>query len=149
MMWMWLMVGLGWVTQCLTPHWTQRHYHGWQPSLHSWLFWALFSHPFSLTNLEGYIFICELQSIHMKNENFVRRLSIILAGTILGSSFLLIFLADFISSSQDLILAGKMWKACNNTNSRFQATDNRKGNQWIRCWTRGSCYSNLCFRGTL
>merc|ERR1712110_1093741 len=36
-----------------------------------------------------------------------RRLSIILAGAILGSSFLLIFVADFISSSQDLILAGR------------------------------------------
>lgn len=39
---------------------------------------------------------------------FRRRLSIILAGAILGSSFLLIFVADFISSSQDLILAGKL-----------------------------------------
>ena len=42
------------------------------------------------------------------NENICRRLSIILAGAILGSSFLLIFVADFISSSQDLILAGKL-----------------------------------------
>ena len=40
-------------------------------------------------------------------ERVHRRLSIILAGTILGLSFFLIFVADFLSSSQHLILAGK------------------------------------------
>ena len=48
-----------------------------------------------------------LNDNEIQNFNAIRRLSIILAGTILGSSFLLIFLADFVSSSESLILAGK------------------------------------------
>ena len=84
------------------------------------------------------------------HERVCRRLSIILAGTILGLSFILIFVADFLSSSQHLILAGKMKKQSQKYRLQiYKSTTFRTGNQWIRCWTWGTCYSNLCCRGDL